>query len=75
MKKILLAFGFILFTSTLFAQSFVSPINFISNETNKHSISDLFDVKIGDFYVEQIIYKNVSNMCKKNGQLNRYVKN
>lgn len=38
MKKVLLICSYIFITSNLFSQSFVSPINFVSNETNKEKV-------------------------------------
>ena len=50
MKKLLLSFGFVLFTSTLFAQSFVSPIGFVSNETNKQKVIAFIKKQVKDDY-------------------------
>ena len=38
MKKVFLSIALMVLTSSLFSQSFVSPINFVSNETNKQKV-------------------------------------
>ncbi len=50
MRKIVLALGVILFTSNLFAQSFVSPIGFVQNETNKNKVISFIKKQVKDDY-------------------------
>ncbi len=50
MKKLILSFGFLVLTSTLFAQSFVSPIGFVSNETNKQKVIEFIKKQVKDDY-------------------------
>jgi len=50
MKKLLLLFGIVLFTSNLFAQSFVSPIGFTPNETNKQKVISFIKKEVKDTY-------------------------
>lgn len=50
MIKSLLLFGIVLFTSNLFAQTFVSPIGFTSNETNKNMVIAYIKKDVKDTY-------------------------
>lgn len=50
MKKLLVLFGIILFTPNLFAQSFVSPIGFVQNETNKNKVISYIRKEVKDTY-------------------------
>ena len=50
MKKLFLVFGIVFFASNLFAQSFVSPIDFISNETNKKRVISFIEKQVKDDY-------------------------
>jgi len=74
MKKLLLAFGIIFFTSNLFAQSFVSPIGFIQNETNKERViafikkqvkDDYSAIGMGDPYTLRMMEKENLNAFKE----------
>jgi hypothetical protein len=50
MKKLFLAFSIVLFTSNLIAQSFVSPIGFVSNESNKQKVISYIKKQVKDDY-------------------------
>jgi len=50
MKKLFLVFGIVFFASNLFAQSFVSPIGFISNEVNKKKVISFIEKQVKDDY-------------------------
>lgn len=50
MKKIFLTISIILFTLQLFAQSFVSPIGFVSNESNKQRVVSFIKKQVKDDY-------------------------
>tara|TARA_R110002073_G_scaffold270447_3_gene433801 strand:+ start:54 stop:413 length:360 start_codon:yes stop_codon:yes gene_type:complete len=50
MKKLILSFGFLLLTSALFAQSFISPIGFVSNETNKQKVISFIKKQVKEDY-------------------------
>lgn len=50
MKKSFLALGIVLLGTNLFAQSFVSPIGFISNETNKTKVITFIEKQVKDDY-------------------------
>ncbi|MDP2335164.1 MAG: hypothetical protein Q8N05_01705 [Bacteroidota bacterium] len=48
MKNIFLVIGVILFTSNLFAQSFVNPISFVDNELNKQKVISFIKKQVKD---------------------------
>jgi len=49
MKKLFIIIG-VFFTTSLFAQSFVSPIGFTSNETNKQKVISFIKKQVKDDY-------------------------
>ena len=50
MKKTILLLGILLFTSNLFAQSFITPIGFIPNEVNKQRVISYIKKQVKDDY-------------------------
>lgn len=50
MKKIILSLGILLFASNLFAQSFINPIGFITNEVNKQKVVAFIKKQVKDDY-------------------------
>lgn len=50
MKKILLTFSIIIFSLSLFSQSFVSPIGFVENEANKQKVISYIKKQVKDDY-------------------------
>ncbi|WP_117880202.1 hypothetical protein [Aureibaculum luteum] len=50
MKKLIIVLGCILFASNVFSQSFVSPINFVENEINKHKVISFINKQVKDDY-------------------------
>lgn len=50
MKKTILLLGILLFASNLFAQSFISPIDFIPNEVNKQKVISYIKKQVKDDY-------------------------
>ena len=49
-KKLLFSFVILLFTSNLFSQSFISPIGFIPNETNKEKVISFIKKQVKEDY-------------------------
>lgn len=50
MRKLLLLLSIILFTTNLFAQSFVSPIGFVSNEVNNEKVISFIKKQVKEDY-------------------------
>ena len=52
MKKILLTFALFIFSLSVFSQSFVSPIGFVENETNKEKVIAYIKKQVKEDYSE-----------------------